>query len=79
MKAIRMIGERREGKKWVQTYENNSEEHCTEMLTGHLFDRYIGKAPYIKRITDQYDYHTGMRTITVYDCYDYRTIYTAKR
>ena len=79
MTAIRMIVERKGGKRWTQTYESTCVEHCTEMLAGHLYDRYIGKARYLKRITDSYDYSTGMRTITVYDDYDCRTIYTVKR
>jgi len=77
-KTISMTCERKEGRKWVETYASTNAEHCYQMYAGHLYDKYIAKAPYIKRVTDQCNYD-GTRTITFYQTNDYRTTYIIPR
>ena len=77
-KTISMIGERKEGRQWVQDYESTNAEHCYQMYAAHLYDKYIAKAPYIKHVTDKCNYD-GTRTITFYQTNNYRTTYIIPR
>lgn len=77
-KTISMIGERKEGRQWVQDYESTNAEHCYQTYAAHLYDKYIAKAPYIRRVTDKCNYD-GTRTITFYQTNDYRTTYIIPR
>lgn len=51
--------------KWTATYTEENPERAKECLMRDLFNHYINKCSYIKRITDRCNYN-GTRTITVY-------------
>ena len=75
------IVEKKNGKKWEETYRKiGSKEEIGARLAADLAAKYIGKAPYIKRI-DRKNNYNGTQTYTVYETSgdaDFRTIYTTE-
>ena len=55
----------KDGKGWKATYTEESPARARECLMRDLYNHFINKVQYIKRITDKCNYD-GTRTITVY-------------
>ena len=70
-----LVCQRRDGRKWVTTYETNDALTIYERLANALKQRYIMGSKYYTRITQHRNYGDDTRNIIIYSKYGTREIY----